>query len=220
MPSVAALSRRSEWQGFDNFPTDGPLGSAQVGGAWTVSQAVPSDPIIPVVNGGVLRYTDESRVAQATYPSLYVGQTVRNMGCIASFHGTENADYGSLGLLVSANPTDGDIGYITDGPCLHVIWTPSKVDIGFFASGALQVPFAPNYPGGACAIDGTKYRFEMWMDAARNEITIAFPTGGSHTFKDSRISSYVGRTVTWEHFAYAPPSGTTPKVRFDRVWAL
>lgn len=220
------LSQATDWQAFDDFErTD--LGSPVIGNSpWIVAPAgalgAPSC-VVPIISGGALVVPDETDNSLATYIAQNLPGDATEMGAIVSFHGSGNHGYGSVALIISEDPADGESNYhIIRSKCIHMVFTSSYFTLGFFdgtTSGSEFTTLPAVFYPSACALDGTKYAFSYRIDTTTGVMRVALPGGTVKLIQDDRIKTYNGPTVTFEHFKLTPPSGDAPSPRFYSVWA-
>jgi len=221
------ISRQPDWKLFDDFErADGAIGAPVTGNSpWIVAPSPAlgaANCVVPVISGGALVVPDEGVNSLASYVSQNLDSTVTGMGGVVSFHGAGNHGYGSAALIISQADADGLGNYhIIRSKCVHMVFTSAYFTLGFFdgtIGGPLSTLPAVYYPA-ACALDGTRYALRYGIDTADGVIRVMMPGGSVKLLQDDRLKTYVGATVTVEHFKMTPPAGNAPNVRFHSVWA-
>lgn len=99
----------------------------------------------------------------------------------------------AVALISTKLDTDNHVRNITKGS-IHIVFTPTKVNVGMFEGGTLRLIGNPSYS------TQPNVEYEMGYSISGNSITVYMPDGTEQTFTDDNISSLNGKYVIYEHY--------------------
>ena len=146
-----------------------------------------------------LKCNDSSPTRTAKYTGLDIGADVSlaSLRCKVIFE--PGGDGASVALITNPNGLRHVDGITAKS--LHIVFTPTKVNIGFFDNETLVVAYEYTYSS-PLSMDGTT-EYELGFNIVRNPDRIYLITpDGSHNWPvvGYTLDDYLGRFITWEHF--------------------
>lgn len=144
----------------------------------------------------------------AKYAQVDLGSNITKVMCKFKHHN------GNAALIVMVNNTDKNI--INVGiASIHVVFTPSKVNIGLYINHVLYNFDSVEYS--TALIEGKEY--EVGYLIGDNSLTIYLPDGTTHKCSDARINSCIGRYFCFETYSSNVSESHYKYVDFTSVFA-